>query len=450
MAGEMDVSTLCSDIICTTARLLDTVTPSPRCLVVGFSGGVDSGLLLHALSSYSSLPVHGVYIHHGLSPNADTWQNHCETFCHQRNVIFSALSVNVTVQSRTSLEASARDARYDALLRYCRQHNGALVLGQHQDDQLETLLLAVKRGSGPAGLAGMSGLHYRQVSESESPVAVLRPLLNFRREDIELAAGSLAMPRVEDESNQDNRFDRNFLRNHVLPDMHRRWPGFAKAASRSCELLQEQNALLAEVTVERLKDAETGNGGLSVPALLLQSSGWQRAIIRHWLTGRGVTLPSKAQMDEVLAMLHARDDAMPCVKAGAGVIRRYNSELLFTADSGSCTDDMMQESGDPQPVDVEQWQQVPGLPVTFKISGPGDWQRVPAVSLDKIYVSRNPTGKTARKWFKQWKIPPWERERIPVLLCNGEAAALLLTDRVVWLAAGNQDLNRIMYKSSGE
>ncbi len=222
-------------------------------IIVGFSGGMDSRVLLRLAARYCkqhSIACLAVHVHHGLSANADEWQIHCERWAKEEAVEFVCERVILAKDSGDSLEQLARQARYQALCQHIE--NGDLLLtGQHLDDQAETMLLALKRGSGPKGLSSMAS------SMAFSLGTLVRPLLNATRRDIERYAQQQQLQWVEDESNTDTRFDRNFLRQNVLPVLSQRWPSFAQAASRSARLCAKQEQLLKELLLPELEASLT-------------------------------------------------------------------------------------------------------------------------------------------------------------------------------------------------
>lgn len=319
------------------SSLSDLLAQSPHhrasCLVVGFSGGVDSTLLLHALlADKPALPVHAVYINHGLSKNADRWQAHCQHVCDSLGVTFAAIPVAIKNLPRTSLEAQARELRYQKLVDYCDHQQGILLLGQHQDDQLETFLLQAKRGAGPKGLAGMPAVGWRQ------NVLICRPLLSLNRQHIESEARAQGLKWIEDESNQDDQFDRNFLRNSIIPALSARWPAIAKTVSRSAMLCAEQQALLDEAVDEKLYDI-LDDGVIDIAGLHAFSYAWQQQIIRRWLEQSGLSFPSYKQTEQILAMTLARDDAQPTLLLQGWQLRRSFGKLWLTRALASPPDD---------------------------------------------------------------------------------------------------------------
>ena len=209
-----------------------------RQILVAFSGGLDSTVLLHQLVQWRTenpgVALRAIHVHHGLSANADAWVTHCENVCQQWQVPLVVERVQLA-QEGLGIEAHARQARYQAF-RSALLPGEALVTAQHLDDQCETFLLALKRGSGPAGLSAMA-----EVSEFAG-TRLIRPLLARTRGELEQWALAHGLRWIEDESNQDDSYDRNFLRLRVVPLLQQRWPHFAEATARSAALCAEQSA----------------------------------------------------------------------------------------------------------------------------------------------------------------------------------------------------------------
>ena len=228
-------------------------------LLVAFSGGLDSTLLLVLAAQYArehSLPLRALHVHHGLSPHADEWVAHCEAVCQQLAVELLVERVTLARGNGESLEAQARTARYQRLTARMREGEW-LLTAHHQDDQLETLLLALKRGAGLRGLAGILP------SQPFAGGLLLRPLLDMSRAELAEAAASLPFGWVEDESNQDVSYDRNFLRQTLIPQLKARWPAMAQTAARSMALCAEQEALLDELAESDWQLAGEGRRSIS-------------------------------------------------------------------------------------------------------------------------------------------------------------------------------------------
>jgi len=298
-----------------------------RNLLVAYSGGVDSSVLLHALvmlkqQYLSDLDVKAIYIHHGISENADIWAEHCREQCNIWQVPFIVEKVTLALELG-NIEQQARDARYKAINKYLMS-GAALCTAQHLDDQCETFLLALKRGSGPTGLSAMPE------STEFADNLLLRPLLTISRQQIEQYAKEYHLVWVEDESNQDPHYDRNFLRLNVLPLLNQRWPHFNQMVARSAELCHEQQQLLDELLLdcfERLIDNELN---LSITPLLSFSPVKRNAILRMWFKRQQIVMPSRKQLDIIWQTVAlAKEDSNPQFILHNKQIRRYQGKLYL-------------------------------------------------------------------------------------------------------------------------
>lgn len=305
--------------------VLDTLH-SNRSILVAFSGGLDSTVLLHKLVRWREqspgVALRAIHIHHGLSTNADAWVTHCEQVCTQWGVPLEVVKVTLA-DDGLGIEAHARDARY-AAFRAALRPGEVLVTAQHLDDQCETLLLALKRGSGPAGLSAMA---------TESDFAgskLLRPLLNEKRHDLERWAVMHQLRWIEDESNQDDAYDRNFLRLRVVPLLTQRWPHFASAVARSAALCGEQEQLLDELLAEELTSLMGPQGQLAIEPLLSVSEPRRAALLRRWLAQHQAAMPSRAMLDRLWQEVAlAREDANPQLCLGQFEVRRFQQQLWW-------------------------------------------------------------------------------------------------------------------------
>ncbi len=252
---------------------------------IGFSGGLDSTVLLHLLAELAKrehLPViKAIHVHHGLQPAAEAWPVHCQQVCQALSVPLHVVSVQV--MPGASLEQAARDARYKA---FSGQLSGdeVLLTGQHRDDQAETLLFRLLRGAGLRGLAGMP------VSRALGRGQLVRPLLGVSREELRLYAAAHGLSWVDDPSNSNSRFARNHLRNEVLPVIKARWPQAATNIARAAAHLDEAQQLLDELASVDLANANVAGPyawinvpSLALPALATLSPARQRNALRHWL-----------------------------------------------------------------------------------------------------------------------------------------------------------------------
>lgn len=299
----------------TLAASLQRHAPLGSRLVVGFSGGIDSVVLLHALVSLRREGVSALHVHHGLSPHADAWADFCAAFAGQLGVPFQCVHVTVERGSKDGLEAAARRARHAV---FARTAADWIVLAHQRDDQAETLLFNLLRGTGLAGAAAMQ----------EASGRLLRPLLTVGRAEIAAYARAHALTWVEDESNVDVRHSRNFLRHRILGLLAQRFPAasrnLAAAAARFAEAQQLIDALARSDLV--------GGEDFPLPVERLQRLEESRArnALRYLLTKNGVAIPSEARLREALRqMCSAADDRQPVVMLGVHRLRRRHGMIYL-------------------------------------------------------------------------------------------------------------------------
>lgn len=454
-----------------------------RALLLAFSGGLDSTVLLDALTALrdgddaldgaDAPALRAVHVHHGLSHHADRWAAHCAHECRRRDVAFSTAHVMLD-GTPEGLEAAARSARYQALAATLGDDE-VLLTAQHQDDQAETLLLALKRGSGPAGLAAMA---------ADAPFRgrrLVRPLLECGRAELEAYARARGLRWIEDDSNSDLRFDRNFLRLRILPPLRQRWPQFAAAAARSAQLCAEQERLLDELLAETLEALTLPDGSLRLTALTAMSDIRRAAVLRRWLASRGVKMPSRQQLARLWQEVAlSRRDAVAQMQLDDRQVRRFRDRLYVLPQLPALSDAVAIV---PWPPQSERLKLPAGLgilhrrPVGFNgvaqsiANAPPMPDNVPGRRLDVdaaidaagggvvntdgaasaalpevvvraprpdervsvrfgpvrglLYITGRRRGRTLKKIWQELAIPPWRRGSTPLLFYNEQLIAAL-------------------------
>ncbi len=400
-----------------------------RHVLVGFSGGLDSTVLLHLLvclrqQLIPELNIRAIHIHHGLNPQADSWVKHCMQQCDQWKIELKVVRVNIDPR-QNGIEAAARTARYQAFSANLAAKE-VLLTAQHLDDQCETFLLALKRGSGPAGLSAMA---------AKMPFAhsqLLRPLLAFSREILENYAQAQQLQWIEDDSNQDDRFDRNFLRLNVLPILNQRWPHFAQATARSAGLCAEQEQLLDELLAENLQQLQGPDRSLSIDGLLQVSMAKRAAILRRWLASLGAPMPSQSQLQRLwLEVAMARQDAEPQLMIGTRQVRRFRQHLYLLMPLAEITTNYLPwatvkaaPNSSIIPLLPEPLWLPADLGVLRFVSAGGQAVRPAAVGEEisvrfglqgDIKIVGRHHSRQSKKVWQELGIPPWLRERIPLL-----------------------------------
>jgi len=295
-----------------------------RRFCIALSGGLDSNALLAAMASLrvrAGFALRALHVDHGLHAASAQWASAACAQARRLRVPCEILRLRLRVGRGESLEARAREARYGALAGRLRAQE-RLLTAHHQDDQLETMLLALLRGSGVRGLAAM------QASSLLGEHRLLRPLLPVSRAQLERYARRQALSWSEDPSNADPRFDRNYLRLQVLPRLKARWPAAAVTASRSAAHLAEARGLLDEAAQRDAARAADG-AALRISTLRGFSPAQRSAVLRHWIAMRGLPLPDRRRLAEIAGpMLAAREDALPCVQWPGAELRRHGDRLL--------------------------------------------------------------------------------------------------------------------------
>ena len=301
-------------------------------LTLAFSGGLDSIVLLHLLAECRktiSFQLSAQHVHHGLSPNADNWADFCQQVCLKLNIPFALSKVNINKNSGLGIEATAREARYKALL---RPDANFICLAHHQDDQAETLLLQLARGAGVKGLAGMTAINGK----------LLRPLLDVPRSALEVYAKQHNLTWIEDESNADTALDRNFMRHKVLPMLAESYPSIRQTLSRSAQHMADANTLLDELAlIDALQagfDAKINTvislSSLNLSTLKNLSEPRVNNCLRWWLAQNGLQMPSQQQLQQISTqLLHAKSDANIAIKISDSLtLRRYQNRAYLVQD----------------------------------------------------------------------------------------------------------------------
>ena len=309
---------------------LEAQAGKPSRYVVAFSGGLDSSALLHCLTElrrqnaeHAAVALLAVHVDHRLHAESGDWSAHCKAFADRIGVECQTLLVDVDETAGKGLEAAAREARYAALAA-AMQSGDWLLSAHHQDDQAETLLLNLVRGSGPAGVAGIGG------ARRFGPGWLVRPLLNVDRTDLYRYATAASIQWLDDPTNEDRRFDRNFLRHEVLPVFAKRWPDIALRLQRSASHASEAAELMTELARIDLRSIGGRPRRLDIDGLQGLSLFRQKNLLRFALRELGLTTPSAQLLDRVVnEVIPARIDAQPLVTWSGASVRRYRNALYL-------------------------------------------------------------------------------------------------------------------------
>ena len=406
------------------AALLTRLPAAPG-YAVAYSGGVDSHVLLHAVVASAgalSAAISAVHINHQLQPQSDDWARHCRAVCAGLKVPCEVLRVDARPGRGESPEAAARRARYQALADWL-PGDAVLLTAQHREDQAETLLLQLFRGAGPRGLAAMP------LVTAFGAGRLARPLLAQSQADILAYARQQQLRWVEDPSNDDLRYDRNLLRRQLLPAIRQRWPGVDNVLARAAGLQAEQAELAAALGQIDVAQCRVGDrrDQLACQPLLNMSRARQRNLLRRWIEGNDLPVPSLAVLDQIVeSVVSARCDASPCLQWCGAEVRRYRDRLYIMppsppADSGARFTWNINEAR--------------AAACRRHARRGGGHRRRPAVrralARDPLSPGRRalqPAGRQGhhalKKLLQEWQVPDWERSRVPLLFSKGVLVAV--------------------------
>ncbi len=407
------------------AALKPLLTPNAK-LVLGLSGGLDSVVLLEVLRRLAAplgFRLACVHVNHGISPNARRWAAFCARRCKRLDVALAVNQVDLEPYRAEGLEAAARRARYQV---YARQEADFVVLAQHLDDQAETVLLQLLRGAGVRGGAAipmLRGQHAGNKTKSARAPAILRPMLALSRKQIEAYARANKLTWIEDESNADTRRGRNFLRHRVLPVIGRAFPGYRATLARAAGHMAEASVILDELARDDARLIVSGN---KLAVAELKRAGIPRAknLLRWLLLQQGQAAPEAERLREGLRQLfEAGDDAAVCVALGAFELRRFAGHAYLFPALQHAPANLRRDW------DGKRLWPLPELGGTLhfaRAQGAGlDCARVREQGLsvrlrqggEKLRLQAKRSTRSLKNLLQEARMPPWERERLPLIYC---------------------------------
>lgn len=395
---------------------------------LAYSGGVDSHVLLHLLATSDAdalTDVHVVHVDHGLHVESIQWAQHCAEISSQLNIDFHCLKAEVVNINTLGLEAAAREARYKAISSLVA-NNGLLLTAQHQQDQAETLLLQLMRGAGPNGLAAMNK------QSSLGKLTILRPLLEVSQQDIENYARQHDLQWIDDPSNVETRWNRNYVRHNIWPLIEQRWPSAAKTICRSAQHCQEASELMTEMAQNDLigLDVDSNNLSLSVANLLLLSGARQRNVLRYFIESNHFDLPSAAILQEIIdEVCFASLDKDPKITWSNAEVRRFQQRLyLMSPLTQHDATTVFRIDGLNEIILNDNskliWQSTLGEGLSPVIKGQTLTVRFRRGG-ERIKLQNHQHHKTLKQLFQQWQIPTWQRNCIPLIFHDKELIAVV-------------------------
>lgn len=420
--------------------------PSSARFWVAYSGGLDSQVLLHALSRIvPKKRLQAIHVNHGWHVDATQWTTICRHTCEKLDIDCDIVSIDARPKSGESLEAYARVARYAAMIQ--RMPPGDFLLtAHHRNDQAETLLLQLLRGAGLKGLACMP------LCQEFAKVHLLRPLLDVTRTELYKYAQQYQLTWIDDDSNRDLRFNRNYIRHQVLPLIQQRWPQADKTIARAAAHLAEAHALLDEIAHQDWCMLQGPEPTILILSKLQKLTVKRRNnVLRYWLKQLGCTLPSQKQFQQIDRLLQSRVDASPRVNWGTMQIRRYRdfiyaltlveNEKFFNA--GLTTWELGQPIILPT-LDQLIAKQVLGAGLKYSLLKEKQVDVTFRQGGERFYASNRHGSHPLKKLFQEWGVPPWQRNKVPLIYYQKELIAVAGYDINPRFAAKQHELGFVI------
>lgn len=389
--------------------------PAAECIHVAVSGGLDSIFLLHAVSAWfqgrEDVSVQAIHVNHQLQAASSAMEACCRQMCASLGIPLTVTRVDVVVGS--SIENQAREARY-AVFEERLQAGGLLLMAHHANDQAETVLFRLIRGSGSRGLAGIPS--ERQLGKGR----LFRPLLALTRERIHALATAWELRWIDDPTNHDESIDRNFLRHQVIEPLSQRWPSVVSSLGRSARQNAEATQLSHALARLQLRDIRDEQGRIEISGLAALSEAEQKNLLRWWLIDQSLEPPGSARLEQGLAdLLAAGQDRLPELPGDGYVIRRFQGYLYcVVADNQS-------------PAEKRVWDTRQSL----------DWaggrlfavgEKIPVLQFmvtartggERLRPHASGPSRPLKKWLQEQGVPPWERARLPLVWAGDELVAV--------------------------
>ncbi|URJ25350.1 tRNA lysidine(34) synthetase TilS [Candidatus Blochmannia ocreatus (nom. nud.)] len=473
-------------------------------ILLSYSGGLDSTVLLDILTTLRdhfnnlvSYPfsIRAIHIQHNISKYANDWAIHCFKQCNVRNVPLSVVHIKypTTDNKKSNIECLARNIRYNILFNHL--NSGEILLtAHHLDDQTESFFLALKRGSGPLGLSGIK----QTILTNKNKCKLLRPLLDFSRKELKIYANNKKLTWIEDDSNFNTKFDRNFLRIKILPLLYNRWPHFNKVVTRSAKLCEDQENLLKELLSNTLKTVINSKDyySLSFKPLFQYSALKRRAIIRLWLSMLDIKMPSYQLTNRIWnEVVLSKQDAQPSLQLSNCICRRFKEKLyilpinmkysfkttkldwnkihntillptnlglllryplnitLHTQKKLPCLNSSIIKKLQPN-ILCNYIKNFNKILTVCTVRPPSAHEQVSILfghTNNTIYIVNKRHGKYLKKIWQEFNIPPWLRSRIPLLFYNNtliSAIGVFITKHGRYYNTNNKKNNTLSWQIS--
>jgi tRNA(Ile)-lysidine synthase len=392
-------------------------------ILLGLSGGLDSCVLLHILANMQTqldFKLKAIHVHHGLSSSADDWLNFCKQKCKLLDIEFDAVKVKINEKGSLGIEGEARELRYEAIK---KKQKGVVALGHHQNDQAETLLLQLLRGSGLKGLAGMP--------EFDEERKFWRPMLNIKKELLEKYASENDIKYIKDESNEDINFDRNFIRKKVLPLIESRYPASIETISRSATNISEGHQINELLALDDSKNVMSDDGShLLIENLNKLPNLRAINLIRWWLSFNDLLMPSKKNVEELFRQvkLIKKDTSLNLKISNDRSIRAFDDKLLIVSIMNDLPSYHFKWAG-------QEEIELPNKSKLHFVKTKKGGLSLSKLGAKSLYIKSRTGGEKLKSFpdqpsrslkylFQKADIPHWERDQVPLVYANEQLVAV--------------------------
>ncbi|QJC36104.1 tRNA lysidine(34) synthetase TilS [Enterobacteriaceae endosymbiont of Donacia cincticornis] len=400
-------------------------------ILLAYSGGIDSTVLLYNLVKLREkypLIIRAIHINHNLHKKSDDWMKFCFLNCKKLNVLF--IHKNIYINKNNNIEENARKKRYQIFKKIIKD-NEILVTAHNLDEQCETFFLFLKRGSGPKGLSSMSTI------TMINNFKIFRPFLNISKNEIFNYAIKKKINWIEDPSNKDIKYDRNFLRNIILPKIINRWPFFQKNLARSIKNYDEQEKLLCDLMKPVLIKLIQKNNSLFISPLYSFKENKRNFIIRKWIEyNKYYYLPSRKLLNIIWnEIICCKNNNNPQIKIGEYSIRKYKNYLFCIKYFPNLKNNILIWNDFKKSLILPN--KLGKLTILYhennkkKITHIKKPENKEIVYIkfnnptEKYYFNNSEYKKNINNIWKNLNIPKWEREQIPLLFYNEKLIAEL-------------------------
>ena len=392
-------------------------------ILVAYSGGIDSTALLYLANKFSkkhNKNIKAIHVNHNINIKSKNWENHCQDFCNSLNIPLIIKSINIEIKPGQSLEERAREERYKAINSSSSQHT-LLMTGHHIDDQVETFFYNLLRGSGTKGLSAMP------ILKENLKGFHMRPILSFNKTALIDLVKQMNFDYINDDSNENMNFSRNYIREKILPVIKKKWPNYNKTVDRAILNLTNAQKLCSDLALIDLKKYKIQNKDniISINVRDLDDNRFYN-VIRYWIEKNNFKMPSRQQIDSIKKnVFHAGIDKNPIFSCSSFEIRRHKEHL-----------EIMSPLKKHDPNVIYKWKKSENLVISgleINLSWQNLEEKLGYKVEDDVEVKFRKEGenikindrKSLKDYMREQNIPPWKRDRVMLIYIKDEL-------KVVW------------------